>query len=106
MLKKFCEKHNIFYGWVVVFGGILIMAVAYGIPCNCFSLYVKPVTEELGYTRQSFKVCVTLTHVVVMLLALIMSKYEKKIELSQRFGGHFRYGVLYPGLAIATICAA
>ena len=41
---------------------------------------------------------------VVMLLALIMSKYEKKIELSQRFGGHFRYGVLYPGLAIATIC--
>ena len=41
---------------------------------------------------------------VVMLLALIMSKYEKKIELSQRFGGHFRYGVLYPGLVIATIC--
>lgn len=41
---------------------------------------------------------------VVMLLALIMSKYEKKIELSQRFGGHFRYGVLYPGLAIALIC--
>ncbi len=41
---------------------------------------------------------------VVLVLALIMSKHEKKIELSQRFGGHFRYGVLYPGLAIATIC--
>lgn len=41
---------------------------------------------------------------VVLVLALIMSKYEKKIELSQRFGGHFRYGVLYPGLAIALIC--
>ena len=41
---------------------------------------------------------------IVLLLALIMSKYEKKIELSQRFGGHFRYGVLYPGLAIALIC--
>lgn len=41
---------------------------------------------------------------VVMFLALIMSKYEKKIELSQRFGGHFRYGVLYPGLAIVLIC--
>ena len=40
----------------------------------------------------------------VMLLALIMSKYEKKIELSQRFGGHFRYGVLYPVLVIAAIC--
>ncbi len=41
---------------------------------------------------------------VVMLLALIMSKHEKKIELSQRFGGHFKYGVLYPGMAIALIC--
>lgn len=41
---------------------------------------------------------------VVMLLALIMSKYEKQIELSQRFKGHFRYGVLYPGAAIALIC--
>lgn len=41
---------------------------------------------------------------VVLVLALIMSKYEKRIEMSQRFGGHFRYGVLYPGLVIAVIC--
>ncbi len=41
---------------------------------------------------------------VVMFLALIMSKYEKKIELSQRFGGHFRYGVLYPVLIIGAVC--
>lgn len=40
----------------------------------------------------------------VMLLALIMSKYEKNIELNQRFNGHFKYGVLYPGLAIGCIC--
>ena len=33
-----------------------------------------------------------------------MTKYEKKIELSQRFGGHFRYGVLYPVLVIGSIC--
>ncbi|MBR3879126.1 MAG: cell division protein FtsW [Clostridia bacterium] len=41
---------------------------------------------------------------VVMFLALIMSKYEKKIELSQRFGGHFRYGVFYPVLVIGSLC--
>ncbi len=41
---------------------------------------------------------------VVMFLALIMSKYEKKIELSQRFGGHFRYGILYPVLVIGAVC--
>ncbi len=41
---------------------------------------------------------------VVMMLALVMSKYEKKIELSQRFGGHFKYGVLLPGAIIVLIC--
>ena len=41
---------------------------------------------------------------VVMFLSLIMSKYEKRIELSQRFKGHFRYGVLYPVMVIASIC--
>ncbi len=41
---------------------------------------------------------------VVMFLALIMSKYEKRIELSQRFKGHFRYGILYPVLVIGSIC--
>ena len=41
---------------------------------------------------------------IVMFLALIMSKFEQKIELSQRFRGHFRYAVLYPVLAIGLIC--
>lgn len=41
---------------------------------------------------------------VVMFLALIMSKYEKKIDLSQRFAGHFRYGILYPVLVIGSLC--
>ena len=41
---------------------------------------------------------------VVMFLALIMSKYEKQIGLSQKFRGHFRYGVLYPALVIGAIC--
>lgn len=81
MLQKFCEKHNIFYGWVVVFGGILIMAVAYGIPCNCFSLYVKPVTEELGFTRQSFNVCVTIINLVYMLLSLFAGKIFKAVKV-------------------------
>ena len=41
---------------------------------------------------------------VVMFLALLMSKYEKQIERSQRFAGHFRYGILYPVLVIGSLC--
>ena len=81
MLSNFCKKHNIFYGWVVVACGILVMAVAYGIVCNCFSLYVKPVTEDLGFTRQSFNVCVTIINVVYMLLSLFAGKIFSKIKV-------------------------
>ena len=40
---------------------------------------------------------------IVLLLALVMAKNEKKINLSQRHGGSFKYGVLYPGVIIAVI---
>ena len=41
---------------------------------------------------------------VVMFLALIMSKYDKQISRTQRFGGNFKYGILYPILVIGSIC--
>ena len=74
MLKRFCEKHHIFYGWVMVACGILVMAVTHGIIANCFSLYIKPVTEELGFTRQSFSICQTITNVVYMLISLLSGR--------------------------------
>ena len=40
----------------------------------------------------------------VIFLSLIMSKHQDKLKVSQRFGGSFKYGVLYPGLAIAAVC--
>ena len=41
---------------------------------------------------------------VVLFLALLMAKNQDKVNLSQRHGGSFKYGVLYPGMAIGTIC--
>lgn len=40
---------------------------------------------------------------VVMMLALLMSKYEKKIMSDHKFGGNFRYGVLLPGACMGIV---
>ena len=40
---------------------------------------------------------------LVMSLARFMSDHEKQVMSQHRFGGDFRYGVLYPGMMIATI---
>ncbi len=41
---------------------------------------------------------------VILCIALIMSKYERQIARRQKFGGQFRYGVLYPMLTFGVIC--
>ena len=42
---------------------------------------------------------------LVLSLARFMTTYEKKITSQYRFGGDFRYGVLYPGCFIGVIGA-
>ena len=41
---------------------------------------------------------------VILCIALIMSKYERMIQNRQKFGGQFRYGVLYPMMVFGFIC--
>ena len=42
---------------------------------------------------------------VILCISLIMSKYERQIRNRQKFGGQFRYGVLYPMIVFGFICA-
>lgn len=41
---------------------------------------------------------------VILVIALVMTKYEKQIKNDQKFGGHLRYGVLYPMAIFGFIC--
>ena len=77
----FLQKRRIFFGWVVVAFGILVMSVTHGVVQNCFSLYIKPVTEALGFTRQGFSVCQTLTNVIYMGIALFSGKIFERFKV-------------------------
>lgn len=77
----FLQKRRIFFGWVVVACGILVMSVTHGVVQNCFSLYIKPVTEALGFTRQGFSVCQTLTNVIYMGIALFSGKIFERFKV-------------------------
>ena len=41
---------------------------------------------------------------LVLVLARYMTTFEKKITSVHRFGGNFKYGVLYPGILIGVLC--
>lgn len=80
-MKRFFEKHKLFYGWVMVACGVIVMSVSHGIVQNCFSQYIKPVTESLGISRQSFSAIQTITNMLYMVIALFSGKIFEKFKV-------------------------
>lgn len=72
MSSKYQGK--VFYGWWIVAAGFLIMGAAYGIVTNCVGLFVKPVTENMGFTRQAFSMNQTLVSFAMMAIPLLSGK--------------------------------
>ncbi|MBR3128117.1 MAG: hypothetical protein IKF35_07680, partial [Solobacterium sp.] len=54
------EKKKIFYGWIIVAAGCVIMAATMGILSNCNSLFIKPISEDLGLSRQAVSAIISL----------------------------------------------
>ena len=54
------EKKKIFYGWIIVAAGCVIMAATMGILSNCNSLFIKPISEDLGISRQAVSAIISL----------------------------------------------
>ena len=45
------KKGRIFYGWYIVAAGFLVMFCSIGIVNNCSGLYIKPVCDDMGFSR-------------------------------------------------------
>ncbi|MEA4920822.1 MAG: MFS transporter [Clostridiaceae bacterium] len=60
------NKKGVFYGWVIVFAGILIMSTVIGIGWNCFGQFIKPVCADMGFTRQQMSANMTILSLMQM----------------------------------------
>lgn len=47
------EKKKIHYGWFIVISCVLIMALEYAPLVSCASLFVTPITSDLGFPADS-----------------------------------------------------
>lgn len=66
--------------WLMVLAGMMVTGVSYGIVLNCFGLFVKPVSELLGFSRQGYATSMTIVYVFYMLGSVASGK------LIERFG--------------------
>ena len=72
------QKHQPFYGWIIV-GCCMIMAGAgIGIASNCASVFIKPVSEALGVSRGQFSLYATFSSVSTMIMAPFIGGFFEK----------------------------
>ncbi len=67
-------KKKIFYGWIIVGTCCLVMATTMGIITNCNSLFIKPVAKELGVSRQTISLMISLQSLGTMIASLFTGR--------------------------------
>ncbi|MBQ6489096.1 MAG: MFS transporter [Solobacterium sp.] len=67
-------KKKVFYGWIIVGTCCLVMATTMGIITNCNSLFIRPVAEELGISRQTISLMISLQSLGTMIASLFTGK--------------------------------
>ncbi len=80
-MKKLLLKTNINYSWFILAAGFLIMAAAWGIIFNCASLFITPISEELGFKRSYVSAIITLSMLSQMILSVMSGKIFSKINI-------------------------
>lgn len=96
-------KPTFFHGWWIVFLGFMLMAVSFSIIMSCHSLFVLPVSQDLGISRGQF----TLTLTLVGLSAAASSAWVgKALSRSKSLKRSMTLFVLWAGLVFAAFSFA
>lgn len=74
------SSRKMHYGWIIVLAGALVMGTTHGIIANCFSLYLKPVTEELHLSRRGFSTCQMIVNLLYMAVSLVSGRIYRRIS--------------------------
>lgn len=78
MLSRFRDLHR---GWLMVAAGVVIIAAAVGLVGNCYSLFIVPVCEELGFLRSQMSANQTILGMGMMLVSLLWGPVFSKLRL-------------------------
>jgi MFS family permease len=94
-------------GAAVVLGGFLIMALLHAMMQGCFSLFLIPVTEDMGLPRSAFSTCSSVVAFAAMCVSPLMGKlltgrHVRAVFLSCIVG----LGLSYASYSLAQSAAA
>lgn len=80
-MKKKIYHGRIFYGWYIVAAAFIIMAVGWGIVFNTASLFINPISEELGLSRKAINATFTIRSICQLVISLFSGLIYKKLKM-------------------------
>ncbi|TWD93226.1 sugar phosphate permease [Neobacillus bataviensis] len=75
------EKGKVFYGWWIVVATFLIMTLIYAPIANLVSLFILPVTKELGFGPSQFMLYFTIMALAAMTVGPIAGRLMRKMDV-------------------------
>jgi MFS family permease len=75
------SKQKIFYGWWILVGAFVLNFSSLGILVNTLGVFVRPVTESLGFTRGAFMVYFSIGALSMMIMAPIIGKLLERYDI-------------------------
>ena len=75
------SRPRIFYGWVIVAASFLVMFCTIGIVNNCAGLFIKPVCDDMGFSRGGMGVNMTIIAACQMVMALFGGKIFARFDV-------------------------
>lgn len=73
------QKSPFFYGWFIVAVCFVINFIVFGISVNTFTVYVKPISTDMGWSRGRFSFGLTLASLAMGIMAPLMGRLIDKI---------------------------
>jgi sugar phosphate permease len=98
------QRPRFYYGWVIVGATFIAAGFASGISIWSISIFVAPMTDELGWSRTSFFAALTIRSVIAGLLAPIMGPWldTKHGPRLMALGGAIALGASLASLSLVT----
>ncbi|MBW2675387.1 MAG: hypothetical protein JRD89_18580, partial [Deltaproteobacteria bacterium] len=75
------SNQKMFYGWWIVVGCFFLNFAGIGIILNCMGIFIKPVSESLGFTRGGFTLYFTIAALAMMVMAPVMGKLLERYDI-------------------------
>lgn len=72
-------RKKLYYGWIVAAACMLFTIIGLGLANGTLSLYVKPICDDLGFSRGAYSLVYTIAYISQMFSCLIFSAVQKKL---------------------------